>query len=182
MLLYALPAPAQQLPDKIRGYKVYKADIRLETSAPNAKSSNKPPSAVVALDEPKVASFGLTGLTFEIGGEITPSAQSGKIDRVTFRDMRVNGLAVTPDDYEHAFEMRKGSNTKLPAPIRIFVPVTSAVKAGFNELVRKTDTWRVTGTVFVFGRFKRFGFTFKRVIPVQLDLTIKNPAISAFGD
>ena len=35
--------------------------------------------------------------------------------------------------------------------------------------------WSVTGTVFVFGKFKKYGINFKRVVPIKIDLTIANP-------
>jgi hypothetical protein len=35
--------------------------------------------------------------------------------------------------------------------------------------------WPVTGRVYVFGRFKKFLFSFKRVVPVELSLTLPNP-------
>ena len=41
-----------------------------------------------------------------------------------------------------------------------------------------TDTrteWIVTGRVFVFGKFRRYGLYHKRVVPIDLNLTIKNP-------
>jgi hypothetical protein len=37
------------------------------------------------------------------------------------------------------------------------------------------DVWPVTGRVYVFGRFKKFLFSFKRVVPVELNLSLPNP-------
>jgi hypothetical protein len=44
-----------------------------------------------------------------------------------------------------------------------------------NELINSPNELVVTGTAFVFGKFKKFGFTFKRVVPVKIDLKFKNP-------
>lgn len=44
-----------------------------------------------------------------------------------------------------------------------------------NDKTAAKDEWTVTGRVFVFGRFKKFGFDFKRVVPVEINLKIKNP-------
>ena len=35
--------------------------------------------------------------------------------------------------------------------------------------------WTVSGRVFVFGRFRRFGIYHKRVVPVDFQIKIKNP-------
>jgi len=37
------------------------------------------------------------------------------------------------------------------------------------------ETWPVTGRVYVFGKFKKSLFSFKRCVPVELDLTMRNP-------
>ena len=48
-------------------------------------------------------------------------------------------------------------------------------RTAYEESTAPKDKWQVTGTVFVFGRFKKMGLTFKRVIPVPVTLTIDNP-------
>jgi hypothetical protein len=53
--------------------------------------------------------------------------------------------------------------------------VFNVSKAVYRELTEQRDELQVTGTVFVFGKFKKMGFEFKRVIPVKIDLKIKNP-------
>jgi hypothetical protein len=37
--------------------------------------------------------------------------------------------------------------------------------------------WPVTGRVYVFGQFKKFIFKFKRVVPVELSLSLPNPLL-----
>jgi hypothetical protein len=39
-------------------------------------------------------------------------------------------------------------------------------------------TWPVTGRVDVFGQFKKFIFKSKRVVPVELSLSLPNPLLN----
>ena len=63
----------------------------------------------------------------------------------------------------------------LPTPAKITINIANIAKAAYKELVDSKKDWIVTGTVFVFGKFKKFGFNFKRVVPIKIGLTIKNP-------
>ncbi len=63
----------------------------------------------------------------------------------------------------------------MPAPATVFLPTSNILNAAWKEITASKSDWNVTGRVFVFGKFKKFGFTFKRVIPVDVRLTIKNP-------
>lgn len=175
MLLLAFAAGAQDLPDKIRGYKVYKAKVHVTASTNTTTNVAADDDAVLRIDEPRVIDIGLTGVTFEANADLGVIPQSGRIDFLTFRDFRVNGVAVEFDEYTHSFDVKKGVAIKLPKPVRGFVSSLNIAKAVYKEMVETKPTWNVTGTVFVFGKFKKFGFKFKRVVPVKIELKVKNP-------
>lgn len=169
LLVLALPAASQELPAKIRGYKVH---------MPGTSASNDPtatPGAFVRLDKPRVSVDGLLSVGVEAGGEFTSLDQSGRVEFLTFHDIRVNGIAVDIDEYRHKFKFRKGEPAALPAPLRGRISITGAARTAWRELTASPDRWRISGTVFVFGRFKRYGFSFRRVVPVKLDVSISNP-------
>jgi len=179
-VLAALSSSAlgQKLPDKIRGYKVYEAQVRFESSKPTAQPTTEP-DATIKIGEPEIKDFGLSGVTFEVGAGIAAMDQSGRVDFLTFKDFRINGIAVDIEEYRHTFIIKKGVATSLPQPAVVFISSTRIAKAGYNEIVGPRVEWKVTGTVFVFGKFKKFGFSFKRVVPVTIDLAIPNPLRSA---
>lgn len=164
---------AQNWPDKINGYKVYDSNISITTE--DLLSSPAEKDAHIKLTDPKLADIGLHGATIEIGASITSTKQSGKVDLVTFKDIFVNGFKVDVEDYKHAFAFKKGESTALPKPARITLKTSSLPRAAYNELVNSQKELSVTGTAFVFGKFKKMGFSFKRVVPVKLDLKVKNP-------
>jgi hypothetical protein len=102
---------------------------------------------------------------------------SGKVDRIMFRDLRVNGVAVDVDDLTDPLNFEKGKAYTLEKTLHAHLSPINAVKAGLAELTDGRAEWDLTGTTFVFCRVKKFGFTFKRVIPIKLSLKVKNPLL-----
>ncbi len=162
---------AQELPSKIRGYKTHRADLKVT----GEEGTNGLSHLQVLLSDPRPVGIGITGAEIEFGAEIAAPAFSGRIDRVTFQNVTVNGIEVTVADYEHSFKFRKGERIVLKAPARLTVPVSGMVRAAYGELVDQKEWWSVTGTALVFGRYRRFGMSFKRVVPVKIDIRVPNP-------
>ena len=178
-LLAAGIASAQELPDRIRGYKVHKQIVTVsETAEPKNASS---PIVASRVDPDKIAlkDISLTGVSFEMPVELSAMPHSGRVDFVTFSEMTVNGIPVSVDEFRTEFRFRKGEAVRLPSPVTIFVPAHRLVQAAWREMRDSQPAWRVRGRVFVFGRFKRFGIHHKRVVPVDIDIMIDNPVIRA---
>ena len=138
LFAFTLVVPAQEFPKKIRGYKVHIAKVNVDGGAESLEAD------FIAL------------------------AQSGTVDFLTFNDLSVNGISVEADEYRQSFSFSKDQRIKLPAPIRLKVGTFNLAKAAYREFVSSKDQWKITGTVFVFGRFRKFGMTFKRVVPIKL--------------
>lgn len=173
-------AEAQNLPPEIRGYKVYNAKISVKNHSQNPDApKNAPPKnkseVYVKVGEPEIVDVSLTGITLELAAEIDNARQSGTIDFVSFKDFRVNDLAVSVEEYKESFSFKKNQKIVLPKPFKIFLGAGETLRGAFKEINHASDEWTVTGTVFVFGRFKKFGFDFKRVVPIEINLKIKNP-------
>lgn len=166
LLTLAQSALAQKWPSKIRGYKVYDAKIDL------ARDGS------LKLADWHVAEIGLSGATIEVGAEIISKKQGGKVDFVSFRDFRVNGIAVEVEEYKHPFTFKKGEPFVLPKPARVHLRTANIPRAAYRELTAGNGEMAITGTVFVFGKFKKFGLTFKRVVPIKVELTVANPLAS----
>jgi len=177
ILLFAFGIFAQNLPDEIRGYKVHNAKISVtnKTDKPENKDEKDKSEAFARLTEPDLTDTSLTGLTFEISAEIDPLEYKGKVDFLTFKDFKVNGLNVEIEEYTNSFEFKKKQAITLPQPIKIFLGSGQALKGALGEIRNSKEEWTVTGTVFVFGRFKKWGFNVKRVVPVEVNVKIKNP-------
>lgn len=174
LLLFVAAVFPQDYPKKIRGYKVFQTDISVKSHL-ELSSDEKAKDTVVRLGEPELTDISLTGITLEISAEIEGLFQNGKVDFLAFEDFKVNGLDVEIEEYREPFDLVAGQKTVLPKPVKIFLGTGQALRGAHRELKSPEDEWPVSGRLFVFGRFKKFGFSFKRVVPVEINIRIENP-------
>ncbi len=173
-IFLALPANSQELPDKIRGYKVYKTEISV-TDKKAVNSEKNELGVEVNFEEPELTQISLLGITLSLESRVTVFGQSGTIDFISFKDFKVNDIKVEIEEYKSSFDFKKGEPVKLEKPVEIFINTKQTLRGAVKEYKDSKDLWLVSGRVFVFGRFNKFGFKFKRVIPVDVNLTINNP-------
>ena len=171
--IFAAGVFAQNSSDEIRGYKVHKAKIKIQNQADAAKT--KDADATINLGEPVAGNISLFGVSYEIAVEFSALKQSGEIDFFVFRDFRANDVSIEIADYRESLKFSKNQIVKFPKPVKVYLNLRQAMSGALGELRDSKEFWRVTGTVLVFGRFKKFGFKFKRVVPVEINLQIKNP-------
>jgi hypothetical protein len=169
LLFSSLSLAAQDVPDKIRGYKVYRPKISRTGSS---RPANVEP---VSLRGSKLVSISPLGVKFEVEMNIAPIPQDGRVDFLTFHDFRVNGIPVEIEEYTSPFNLWKNESITLPKPATVFLSTPRIAQAAWSEMRDSRAEWTVAGRVFVFGRFKKYGMTFKRVVPVDVSFTIKNP-------
>ncbi len=184
---------ARIYPKEIRGYKVERAKVEIKKpkdakdvkdqkdAASEAATAEKPSSdadALIQFGEASIARMTPLGITLEVPVTVAAVKQKGHVDFLTFEDMVVNGLSVTVEEYSHSFDLPTNKATRLPQPVRLFISMSTAVMGALGEWNDQKKTWPVTGRVYVFGRFKKFLFNFKRVVPVELELTLANPLLN----
>lgn len=174
LLILSVNCTAQNFPKEIRGYKVYQAKISVKNQI-EKNGAKDGLETLVKIGEPEITDVSLGGITMEISAEIESAEQNGTIDFLTFYDFRVNNLAVEVEEYKNPFRLEKNKPTILPKPIRIFLSTKQTLRGAFKEFRESKDDWKVTGRIFVFGKFKKSFLTFKRVVPVEINLKIKNP-------
>ncbi|HKC64397.1 MAG TPA: hypothetical protein VKB86_12215 [Pyrinomonadaceae bacterium] len=165
-------------PKEIRGYKVEIANVEVKGSAKSDKKSSSDEAnteALIQLGEPHVKSLSPLGITLEVPVRVAAVKQGGRVDFLTFEDMTVNGTPVTVSEYDHPFDLPNDSAVTLSEPITIYISTPRAMLGAIGEWREPKSVWPVTGRVYVFGHFKKFLFTFKRVVPVELNLLFKNP-------
>lgn len=179
LLLLSAFVYSQDYPNKIRGYKVLQTKISVKTE--REKSSEKTDAeAIVKLGEPELADISLTGITLEVFAEIKGVDQNGKVDFISFEDFKVNGMDVEIEEYRQPFELKKSETIILPKPVKIFIGAEQTLRGAYKELKDSKTEWTVSGRVFIFGKFKKYGFNFKRVVPVEVNFKIENPVKKRF--
>jgi hypothetical protein len=168
-------------PKEIRGYKVARAKVEVKKPK-DSKGQNQATGstttdadALIQFGEPRIAKMTPLGITMEVPVTVAAVKQGGHVDFLTFEDMVVNGTAVTIEDYMRPFDLPNKQPVLLPEPVQVFISAPRALLGALGEWNSSKDVWPVTGRVYVFGRFKKFLFSFKRVVPVELSLTLPNP-------
>ena len=183
-------------PKEIRGYKVERTVVEIkqpETKTPktgddksqssndgadrsdSAASSAADVDQLIQLGKPQLARVTPLGITFDVPIVVSPVKQSGHVDFLVFEDMVVNGTSVNIDEYRRAFDLPNKQSLTLREPLRFYIYLPSAMLAALGDWSDTKKTWPVTGRVYVFGKFKKGPFSFKRVIPVELNLSMRNP-------
>jgi hypothetical protein len=172
---------ARTFPKEIRGYKVERARVEIRKPKDNQSQTQAAGGGAVDADaliqfgEPRIAKMTPLGITMEVPVTVAAVKQGGHVDFLSFEDMVVNGTPVTIEDYLRPFDLPNKSPVLLPEPVRVFISTQSALLGALGEWNSTKESWPVTGRVYVFGRFKKFLFSFKRVVPIELSLTLPNP-------
>lgn len=175
----ATPA-SRTYPKEIRGYKVERAKVDIRKSSESNKDEEEggvapDADALIRFGEPRVVRTTPLGITLEVPVTIAAVKQGGRVDFMAFEDMMVNDMPVTIEDYIHPFDLPNKEPQKLPRPVRLFISSARALTGALGEWTNPKETWPVTGRVYVFGHFKKFFMSFKRVIPIELTLSLPNP-------
>ena len=193
-------AQTRSYPKEIRGYKVERTVVEIKkpetkdaaSSGDKSRDGNQNAAnsagqvndqsnsdadvdALIKLGKPQLARVTPLGVTFEVPIVVAPVKQSGHIDFLLFEDMIVNGTSVEIDEYHRAFDLPNKQPLTLREPLRFYIYLPNAVLAGIDEWTNSKETWPVTGRIYVFGKFKKGWFSFKRCVPVELNVTMRNP-------
>lgn len=187
-------------PKEIRGYKVERAVVEVKRPE-NRKSDNAIAKAGIGSDgqpsrdgqavsrsdsdpdaddlikfgKPELARITPLGITVEVPIVVSPVTQSGHVDFLMFEDMVVNGTSVEIGEYHRAFDLPNKNPLTLHERLSLYIYLPNAMLAAIGEWNDAKETWPVTGRIYVFGKFKKALFSFKRCIPVELKLTMRNP-------
>jgi hypothetical protein len=177
------------MPKKVRGYKVHSAQVEMKKPSESGKKKDKKSEKekfekdeydeteplLVRLGDPELVGVTPLGVTFDVPVILAAVKQQGDVDLLVFEDMKVNDTPVTLDDYVHSFKLPNKESLALAPSVRIFVSTPQAVFRTIDEVLNSKEVWAVTGRIYVCGNFKKFLFTFKRAVPVELQASIKNP-------
>jgi hypothetical protein len=184
-------------PDKIRGYKVERTVVEIKKPESKTTSQSKGKAQtndsqddsgpnddadvdqLIRFGQPALARITPLGITFAVPIVVAPVKQKGHVDFLVFEDMTINGRSVEIADYNRSFDLSDKQAITLHEPLRIYIYLPSALLAALGEWTDSQETWPVTGRVYVFGKFKKsilgISSSFKRCVPVELNLTMRNP-------
>ena len=190
-------AQTRSYPKEIRGYKIERTAIEIKKpESKNGKTEKNQPSqnasnsdgrteeqnisesdvdALIQFGKPQLARVTPLGITFKVPIVVAPVTQKGRVDFLMFEDMTVNDTSVQIDEYHRGFDLPNKKPSTLRDPLSFYIYLPSAVLAAIGDWSNSKTMWPVTGRVYVFGKFKKGLFSFKRCVPVELNLTMRNP-------
>jgi hypothetical protein len=146
--------------------------------APPSSPTGAPDPSVdqlITFGTPAVARVTPLGITLNVPVVVAPIKQSGHVDFLLFEDMTVNEHSIDIEEYRRAFDLPTKKPLTLREPLRFYISLPAAALAAVDEGVNSKETWPVSGRVYVCGKYKKFVFSFKRCVPVELNLTMTNP-------
>jgi hypothetical protein len=163
--LAAIAATGQEFPDRVDGYKVHRV-------------AKKTKDFSLTLSKPAVTGADLSQIKFEVEATVTAKV-TASVERILLEDLTVNGIAVKASPYAVPFEIKKGKAVTLPEKLQASVKSSDAAKAAWREIADRKKDWHIKGRAVIFGKFRRFGMTWTRAVPVEIDLFVKNPVPEA---
>ena len=190
-------AQTRSYPKELRGYTIERTAIEIrKPESRNGRTRKSQPSqnaskgdgqteeqsasdsdvdALIQFGQPQLARVTPLGITFKVPIVVAPVTQKGRVDFLMFEDMTVNDTSVQIDEYHRAFDLPNKNASTLRDPLSFYIYLPGAVLAAIGDWSNSKEMWPVTGRVYVFGKFKKGLFSFKRCVPVELNLTMRNP-------
>jgi hypothetical protein len=172
-LLFLILAGSNFAQEKIDGYKVYNAKVLVASARDNVPSDAKSNfDTLVKIGKPQNFTLTTAGASFEIPLSVNIFKSGGRIERVSFDNVQVNGLKMQIEDLNEMFDFEKGIDVPFPRPLKVKVHLSDTARSLFS-LKPSISNFEVVGRVMVFGTFKKLGFKFKRAIPLDLKFKVK---------
>ncbi len=155
--------PAGQMPEAIRGAKIYQRPTKGGQPAPN-------PAVYKSLS---FRDINFDRLLLGLSVSIKPVDRAATVERMYFQDVRVNGIPVHIETFDQEFKLSSKEAVDVPAPLQcaiVFVDLDSMQPV--RDLVDK-DKILITGQSFVeikLNSLEKFALRAKQlVIPVTLN-------------
>jgi hypothetical protein len=161
-------------PKEIRGYKVERAVVELKKD-PKNPATDADEGSLLRLGDPQLVRATPLGISLEVPIIVSAVKQKGHVDFLIFEDVVVNGTSVEIDEYQREFDLPNKKPLTLKEPLKFYIYLPGVVFAALDEWSNSKETWLITGRVYVFGKFNKSIFKFKRCIPIELKMSVPNP-------
>ncbi len=130
-----------QLPDQLRGAKVYKIP---EETTPGASVENP-----VIYNGLTYQDINFERLTLNLSLSVKPVDRAATIRKIYFQDIRVNGVPVHIETFEEEFKVSKKEVVALPAPLKCSIVFSDFESLAPIKEVVNQDKLRITGQSFI---------------------------------
>lgn len=125
---------------------------------------------------PKPVSLSAEELVVEVPFRVKSVGVSGRIERIDFRDLRLNGIPFHVDPYAAAFDLPdEDEPIVFPEPLVLRLRFAEVAPGIAREALVPSETLRLTGAVTVTGEYRKWIFSLRRAVEVPIDVTGPNP-------
>jgi hypothetical protein len=146
---------------------------------PEAVARPKDPSEAVAkavrFGTPRPVAISWTELVVDVPVRVHPVGVSGRVESVTFTNLRLNGIPFEVDPYTASFDLPDKRAVDLPRPLRLRVRFSRVAPGVIDEALMPSDSLALTGSVAVSGSFKKWFLSVRRTVDVPIDERGPNP-------
>lgn len=158
-------APPSQMPDELRGAKVYKI--------PEETRPGEPADNPVIYKGLSYQDINFERLVLNLALRVKPVDRAATIRKIYFQDTRVNGVPVHIDTFEEEFKLSKKEVVDLPAPLKCSIVFSDFESLAPVKEVVNQDKIRITGQTFIevkLNVLEKVALRAKRlVLPVNLN-------------
>jgi hypothetical protein len=117
----------------------------------------------------------LTEVVLEVPVRIRPVGAHGRVERIQFANMRINGVPFEVEAISESFELPEHDSVPLPTPLRLHLNLERAAPGIIEEALIPGKELRLTGDVTVVGEFRVWIFSSKRTVKLDVDESRPNP-------
>lgn len=180
--LAAQSQPDRQVPEAIRGAKIYQLPTKAGKPAPNPANYKSLSFQDINFDR----------LLLGLSVSIKPVDRAATVEHMYFQDVRINGIPVHIETFDQEFKLSSKQAVDLPAPLKcsiVFADLDSMKPV--RDMVDK-DTIEITGQSFVevkLNTLEKLALRAKQVVipvdlheQVALNLFQGNPVLKVTAD
>ncbi len=132
-------------------------------------------AGAVELGLPRTVEVSWTDVVLEIPLTVRPVGVQGRVDRVVFTELNLNGIPFEIDPYTESFDLPDKTAQALPIPLRVRASFARVGPGALEEAILPSDSLHVTGRVEVSGTFRKWLFSAKRTVSAPIDVSRANP-------
>jgi hypothetical protein len=141
----------------------------------DADARSKALRGAVTLGAPRAIAVSAREIVIDVPVHVHPVGVSGRVERVEFEGMALNGIPFTVEPYSEAFDLPDAAGRELGSPLRLRLDFTSIAPGLALEGLFPSDRLRLTGRVVLDGTFRKWIFSVKRSVAVPIDSSRPNP-------
>ena len=158
--------PAGQLPQELRGAKVYQL--------PEDTKGRKPMEDPVIYKGFSYQDINFEHLVLNLSLSVRPVDRAATVHRIYFQDVRANGIPVHLETFDKEFKLSKKDVVDLPAPLKCSIIFSELDSLNSVKEIVEKDSLQITGHSFIEVRLNTLEKLALRTKQLVIPVTLKD--------